>query len=240
MIAEYLKDWDGLISGDSVAATVYAYWQYFFYGGFLHQVFDEMTLAQRIKFVGNYEFENFYQRLIKSMLDGSVRDASQQTCSGAYSEYKGPHFCEHNLAMSFVKTKECLDALPDWSWISVHVNEYPNQPWSMTPLKAFWHRETPVDGNTQTPKVSKYNIDRIVETGRFISHHTANLKTVFEFREDPKDNVNYVSIETGMSGNLFGGHYFDMNQEHLDGELPRIETDLDRLEDPYILELHGK
>lgn len=97
-----------------------------------------------------------------------------------------------------------------------------------------------MDGNTQTPKVSKYSLDRTVKSGQFLSHHTANLKSVFDFAEDPKDNVNLLSIETGMSGNVFGGHYFDMNQNHLDGKLERVETDLTRLISFHKLELRGK
>ncbi len=33
-----------------------------------------------------------------------------------------------------------------------------------------------------------------------------------------------MSIDTGMAGNLFAGHYFSMNKDHLDGNLPKIQT----------------
>lgn len=39
-----------------------------------------------------------------------------------------------------------------------------------------------------------------------------------------------MSIDTGMSGNLFGGHYFDMNESHLKGQLKKIETSFKKLE----------
>ena len=45
--------------------------------------------------------------------------------------------------------------------------------------------------------------------------HTANYKQIF----DMGSNQNLVSLDTGISGNIFGGHYFDMNAGHLKGEL---------------------
>jgi hypothetical protein len=39
-----------------------------------------------------------------------------------------------------------------------------------------------------------------------------------------------MSIDTGMSGNLFGGNYFNMNQRHLHGDLNLIETNFKTLE----------
>jgi hypothetical protein len=42
---------------------------------------------------------------------------------------------------------------------------------------------------------------------------------VVEFAKDPMDDKNLMSIDTGMSGNLFGGNYFTMNAGHLRGEL---------------------
>ena len=144
--------------------------------------------------------------------------------------------------MAFVETKAHLISLnlPDWTWRSVHSNDYPSQPWSMTPLKKLWHRNVPVGGNSQTPNVSKYALDRTVASGVFKSHHTANYKSVFELADDPKVNVNLLSIDTGMSGNLLGGHYFDMNANHLAGKLEQVETDIDKLGEVYTLVLKSK
>jgi hypothetical protein len=52
-----------------------------------------------------------------------------------------------------------------------------------------------------------------------------------------------MSIDTGMSGNLFGGNYFTMNKGHLRGELNRIELNFRELEDEskqnYVLKIHS-
>ena len=60
--------------------------------------------------------------------------------------------------------------------------------------------------------------------------HIPNFKMVVEFGESPEQDVNLMSIDTGMSENIFGGHYFDLNERHLTGDLPRMETDFKKLE----------
>jgi hypothetical protein len=56
-------------------------------------------------------------------------------------------------------------------------------------------------------------MSRVLDTKIFKSTHTANYKQVVQFENDPsgKDDVNLMSIDTGMNGNLFGGNYFNMN-----------------------------
>ena len=118
----------------------------------------------------------------------------------------------------------------EWQWRYTHVNEYANKPWSMTKLKPLFHRETQVGGNQNTPQVSKYKMSRTLETNLFMGDHTPNYKMIVEFGASPSQDVNLMSIDTGMSENIFGGHYFDMNERHLKGDLPAMETDFKKLE----------
>ena len=50
------------------------------------------------------------------------------------------------------------------------------------------------------------------------------------FEKDLSQEVNLMSIDTGMSGNIFSGQYFTMNQPHLVGELNNVSTNFDILE----------
>ena len=34
-----------------------------------------------------------------------------------------------------------------------------------------------------------------------------------------------MSFDAGMNGNLFGGHYFDLNKDHVAGNLKKVEMD---------------
>jgi len=67
----------------------------------------------------------------------------------------------------------------DWRWENIHSTEWPNPPWSMTPLKPLWHREVPSGGNSHTPSVSRYIMARFEKDNMKIkSFHTANYKQV--------------------------------------------------------------
>ena len=107
----------------------------------------------------------------------------------------------------------------DWEWQFVHLNEYPNVPWSFTPLKNIFHRETPTGGNGNTIRVSKYSLKKVHEQKVFKGIHTPNYKQVIQFGEKPEDDITLYSQDVGQNGNLLGGHYFDMNLNHLNGEL---------------------
>ena len=140
------------------------------------------------------------------------------------------------MAKAFVEVKDHLSnklglKQADWKYGNLHVNEYPNAPWSMTPLRKIWHREVSIGGNSNTPSVSKYNMARIEENKIIKSTHTANYKQIIAFNSDPKKEVNLMSIDTGMAGNVFSGKYFTMNMGHLHGELHRVSTDFSELED---------
>jgi hypothetical protein len=137
----------------------------------------------------------------------------------------------YNIVRSFLEARKSLISLQgedtnNWQWDKVHVNEYPNQPWSMTPLKKLWHRETKTGGNGNCPCVSKYKMNRVDDTKIFKSTHTANYKQVVEFGDKVEDDTSLMSIDTGMGGNLFGGNYFSMNHAHLKGDLKKINLSI--------------
>ena len=123
------------------------------------------------------------------------------------------------------------------------MNEYPNQPWSLTKLKPIWHREVPTGGNGQTPGVSKYAFNRFEENGIFKSTHTANYKQVVNFGSDPSKDVTLMSIDSGQSGNLLAANYFDFNNLHLKGDelYPMTVNNFKSLivnDKNYVLKLH--
>ena len=60
----------------------------------------------------------------------------------------------------------------------MHQNDYTNLPWSRTPLKFFFHRSVPTEGNTNTPNVSKINYVSNRDNTVFSSTHAANYKMI--------------------------------------------------------------
>lgn len=62
--------------------------------------------------------------------------------------------------------------------------------------------------------------------GRFNTHHVAGYKMVVEHASSSSDMNGFYSLDTGNDENIFAGHYFDMNRNHLDGKLhPMLNGD---------------
>ena len=112
----------------------------------------------------------------------------------------------------------------DWIWRNLHTRQYSNLPWSKTPLRFFFHREVQTGGNNNSLNVAGCKFRTNANNTVFNSVHVAAYKMVVNF--DPKDSrndVNLYSIDTGMNGNPFQGHYFDMNNDHVYGRLSRMK-----------------
>lgn len=69
----------------------------------------------------------------------------------------------YQIARAFVDAYEFLTEnysteSDNWKWGYVHTNDYMHTPFSLTPLKPFFHREIAIGGNQNTAKVSKYSM----------------------------------------------------------------------------------
>ena len=221
-IFNHLENWNGRFSEDSIAATCYQYTVLYFYKSLMHRYYPENE-QHRLKMIDNYNFVDFVERLILDIESNSETSSFNRICENA-NDYKGKDVCAYNLAVAFSQAHEHLSKNlsrreSDWKWANVHSNEYANLPWSKTPLRLFFHREVPTFGNTNTPHVSKTSIRTAAETGRFTSAHVAGYKQIIAHGETGKPGTNLFSIDTGTNGNIFAGNYFNMNRDHLAGNL---------------------
>lgn len=171
-------------------------------------------------------FSTTFLRIMEGVAEDPAKHVNfNRLCKGGSEDsYKGQEECAHLIARTFITAKKFMTEkisanVNHWQWRYTHVNEYANKPWSMTKLKPLFHRETQVGGNQNTPQVSKYKMSRTLETNLFMGDHTPNFKMVVEFGKKRTDDETLMSIDTGMSENIFGGHYFDMNEKHLKGDL---------------------
>lgn len=192
----------------------------FFYNSLFHkQVPDDEN--QRILVRENYFFTNFFMDLVSEVAESPANSRFDKFCEGAHPEYSGDSPCAYNIAVALSETKVFLETQisknkDDWLWRNVHMNEYPNMPWSKTPLRLLFHREVPIGGNSNTPNVSKYSIKRAHETNKFIGVHSANYKQIIDMSTEREGKY---SIDTGNDANIFSPHYFTMNKDHLSGKL---------------------
>lgn len=138
------------------------------------------SITRRLTLADNYSFMDFYQRFVIASAQGTVSEAMNNICDGAY-EYSGNDKCLHNIAHALLDVKNWLvtefSSNPqDWAYRNVHINEYAAAPWSLTKLKTFWHRKVPVGGNGNTPCVSKGSMGTIEKNKVIAATHTANYK----------------------------------------------------------------
>jgi acyl-homoserine lactone acylase PvdQ len=193
-----------------------------FYTTLLKEQIDDASV--RLAMTGNYPFADFVQRMLATLIEDPENERFNRVCRGGYAEYSGKKACVYNIirsvadAYDFLK-KEVSEQTQDWEWGRVHVNEYPHIPFSLSPLKTLFHRESPIGGNGNTVKVSKYSMKRSLAIKSFKSTHTPNYKQIVQFSDNLTDQKMLYSFDGGQSGNLFAGHYFDFNKNHLDGTL---------------------
>ena len=83
----------------------------------------------------------------------------------------------------------------------------------------------PMGGNGNTVAVSKYNIKKFFEEDSFKSTHTSTYRQISHYDE----NKAIFSIESGQNGNLFAGHYFDMNRNHYSVDLYEMNVEREHI-----------
>ena len=160
-----LKGWKGSMNKDSVAASVYSFMMCFFQTSlFSAQV--EGSSQNRILYTDNYLFNSIKPRIVEQAANNGVESVFNPICKNGYEgfDYKSGNDCAYNLAKSFVAAKRFLEEnvssrSDDWKWGRLIVKDWTNLPWSKTPLKPFFHRQTATQGNANTIDVSRYFVN---------------------------------------------------------------------------------
>lgn len=235
----YLEHFGGEMTEDSIGATIYSYWEYFYSKSlFRHAMRDQefWTDENRLLLSSNYAFGAFHEDLVLKISAGdSEANKFNSICKD--DRYSGPDWCSYQITRAFLDTKEYLtrevSSNPkSWQYKHVHFIDYPAHPWSFTKLKMLFHRQAAAGGNSNTINVAGYSLPDLEETKLLKAVHTANYKQIISFGTTPSQDVNLMSIDTGMSGHLLGDrHYFDLNASHLRGELKPIQTNFRLLEE---------
>ena len=221
----YYRDWDGDMAEDSIAGSIHMHYFLNFYKSLFHKQ-EKGGEEARLFISDGYAFQQTYQRILTEVLAQGPQSHFQTFCEDAYPEYAGINYCAYNVARSMADAKSLLHWRvsknpKDWVWRNIHVREYANLPWSKTPLAFLFHRTVPMSGNNNSLNVSGVKMLKNRNNVVFEAIHVASYKMVVSFvdKENPKRDFNLYSIDTGMNGNPFQGHYFDMNNDHIYGRL---------------------
>ena len=82
-----------------------------------------------------------------------------------------------------------------------------------------------MSGNNNSLNVSGVKLLKNRDNIVFEAIHVASYKMVVNFvdKDNHRNDVNLYSIDTGMNGHPFQGHYFDMNNDHIYGRLKKMK-----------------
>lgn len=120
------RSFDGKMEETSIPATIYSFWQYFFYQSLFTKYTNKgkieskvteiidgkeepfWNLKKRLLLVDNYAFYDYYQRMIYAVASGENHQRYQRICQGYDEEFKGNSHCEHNIALAFYEAHQYL------------------------------------------------------------------------------------------------------------------------------------
>jgi acyl-homoserine lactone acylase PvdQ len=139
-------------------------------------------LYQRILFAIRDNDHSVLDRYDSMLCGGDPYNDLDQADSGHLKRFEGKN-CEYNVIRSLKETNKWLvktygSNYENWKWGDVHLNDYENVPWSLTPLKYIFHRSVPFAGNSFTINVGRYHISMVETLGYFKSMFSANYKQV--------------------------------------------------------------
>ena len=84
-------------------------------------------------------------------------------------------------------------------------------PLSKTALKFLFHRSREAPGSSHTVNVGRYYPSEFKATSRLNAENTPVLWVAVDFGT----NEGYYSLDTGNSGHLLSGFYFNMHDRHI-------------------------
>lgn len=209
-VLDEINTWAGDYPLESIAATVYTRWEYYF----LENTFkDEL---------GDTLFEQFLSTHLHKRL---IAPMASNTNSVWFDNVHTPETIETaNLIIqdAFLKAVTSLENdfgsdSSKWTWDKVHTLEHPHPIGQVAALKSFFNvGPFPIDGTREVINNMYFNYDG---TGSYKVSSGPSTRRVIDF----SDVENSVSIlPTGQSGNPFSTHYKDQAQLFIDGKFRKM------------------
>ena len=204
-----LKNWDGEMALDSVAAALYQAWMLhleraMFEDDLRTRLYEEMSTRANPLFMENVLADD----ALASVWCDNVLSTPGETCADTA-------LTALDAALDDL-TERLGSNMNDWRWEKLHITQYPHNPFSQVSyLKGFFHRTIPNGGDRYTVNVAPV---RLAEP--YIQTHAPGYRHIVDLAD--LANSRFI-ITTGQSGNVLSSHYDDLIRPHRDVEyLPML------------------
>ncbi len=209
-VLDLLNMWPGDYPKESVAATVYTRWIYYFLAEtFKDELGDEMfdqLLATHL-----------HKRLIAPMANKptSVWWDNVSTSDVAETQRDIVQKSFHKMMASL--EKDLGSDINTWTWDRVHTLEHPHPIGQVKALRSFFNvGPFPIEGTREVINNMAFSYD---ESGHYKTTTGPSTRRIIDF----SDVENSISIlPTGQSGNPFSKHYEDQAEMYVQGKFRKM------------------
>ncbi len=194
----YLKQWDGESTIDSIATTIYQAW--FMQLG--RSVLEDDLNGDLYDNVANRHHPIFLYEVMRENKESwcdNVLTVLNESCADIRQDAL-------QIALDDL-TQRLGDDMSDWQWGNLHRTQYPHNPFSeVDMLKFFFHREIENGGDSYT-----VNVAPIRGSDAYLQYHVPSYREII----DMSDFGNSLFMHTtGQSGNFLSTHYDDLIERH--------------------------
>lgn len=201
----YLQNWDGDMSADNPASTIFTVWFRFL----RNELFsDELTTDWNKPTVDFFLSTAIAQITTSGVYDALTKNKPNFCDDVTLTEIKS---CEQILHRSLDKTLERLNRLlgsdmSDWRWAQLQSSLYRHYPFSDTKLlNIVFERQFESQGDENTVNVSSSSF---IKSQGYLATFGAGFRQIIGL--SPQQTSHVIMNSTGQSGNLLSEHYDDM------------------------------
>ena len=194
----YVQNWDGNLTTDSIATTIYEAWQL----ALLKNIFADDLHGDL--------FDDFVAMEHPVFLNDIFSDPKNTWCDNFLTT--PTETCGDIAAASLADALDILTEkygknMKKWRWGDVHHTEYPHNPFShVDALKKIFDRNIANGGDRYTVNVAPYHPDKPFE-----QYHVPSYREIVDMSNL---NGSLFMHTTGQSGNVLSPHYDDLIERH--------------------------
>lgn len=227
-ILDVLKSWDGRMSADSSAASIFASWTGHFYHLLIEDDINAANFAPAARQSLTRMVNNIHLPLLEDILSNQHRS---DVCD--YKTTQARESCNDILYAALDHAINELSQRLDndrSQWSSLHKTQFPHFPFSKHELAPanpyaedsffhhFFHREAGTEGGAETVNAAPFSLG---DNSRFLQFFGATYRQIIDMGGSGKS---YFISATGQSGNPISPHYDDFISLYAEGRYLPMST----------------